>query len=172
MRLGTLALVWIAFLLAANLPLHAAESDAPPSGNPRILQAVAVWQEYHRALLEGNEQEARSCWTEAAQRSPTFDSNWRFDQGVAIARQDSMQIAEAQDCSTYVALRVTSTAVAGFRMETDRGTDMVRRRWILEPLLANPIEVLTSGWHERTTRHFVLHCANGGSAHRGAGTKD
>lgn len=161
MRLTTLVWALIAFPFVAIPTLRASESDGTPFANEHTRRAIAVWQEYRSALQDGDEQKARACWTEAAQRYHTFDFNWRFDQAVASARQDSLEIADAKDCGRYVVLHVTSP-----RWSASAWTRTAGRTWYVvsepEALLANPIEVLTDGWQEEKTRHFVLHYAKKG----------
>jgi hypothetical protein len=157
MRPATLAWALIAFPFIAIPSVRAAENDGRPLQNERTRSAIAVWQEYRNALQAGDEQRARACWTEAAQRYHAFDFNWRFDQGVASARQDSMEIADVKDCGKYVVLHVASPH---WRETTWSGPP--GRTWYAisagsKALLANPVEVLTDGWQKRKTPHFVLH---------------
>ena len=150
----TTALLILTVLAAWNgLPL-AFYSDAPPV--PRVQSAIAVWEEYQGALRDGDEEKARTCWTGAARRYPVFDFNLKFDHAVWSARNDSVRIVEATENDSYVALHVSSphwkqTAWSG---PPDRTYYVVQDS---AAHLANPTEVLTDGWQQRTTEHFVLH---------------
>jgi hypothetical protein len=164
MKAATLILALVAFAVLCIQTVHAENGAAPPAGE-RIQSAIAVWQEYQDALRAGDEEKARACWTDAARRYPAFDFNWRFDQAVLHARQDSMEIADAKDCGKYIALHVTSPHWQATAWRRAAG-----RTWYVVPepkaLLANPVEVLTDGWHEMKTRHFVLHYAKEGQLSR------
>ena len=160
MRLKTLILVLIAFPLLSIPPVRASEDDSAPSVDQRIESAVAVWHNYKSALREGNEEKARACWTETARQYPVFDWHVRFDLAVAAARNDSLEISDVMENDNYVKLHITSphwkyTAWSGAPVRTYYVVHAPKA------LLAAPFEVLTDGWHERKTRHFVCHYPKG-----------
>jgi hypothetical protein len=157
MKAATLILALIAFPLLSSIPpVHALDNDTEPTVSQRTQSAIAVWHDYQNALIEGDEEKARACWTETARRYPVFNWHMRFDQAVASARHDSLEISDVNNRGRYVELHITSP----HWKHTAWGGPPGRTCYVVpkpQALLAAPFEILTDGWHVRETQHFVCH---------------
>lgn len=124
------------------------------ANDPASREALAIWQGYLQALREADRHKAMGYWSEEATReNPIFD--WqlpRFDEAVDLARRDSLRVTEVSETPGVTRLLVG--------LPTGRHTYYVVRTGP-KAVLANPVEVLTSGWSVRETKHLICHGANG-----------
>jgi len=125
------------------------------SMNPRIRNAISVWDGYRAALKDGDREKAMGYWTGKSTRAGrAFD--WLmpdFEQAVSIARSDYLDIAGLEEHGDFIQLDVTSPRKKNYTyyvVQAEGGT-----------FLANPVEVLTNGWEEEETDHFICHYAEG-----------
>jgi len=149
-----IAVMVMSAFCAASVGAAGAGSNPPEaSTNPEIRRAVSVWQRYVTALKEGDREKARGCWSDRARQDSVFDWQMpKFDEAIAVAREDSLVLGGVEAHDGYARLLVTSYG-------DDHSYYVVHAQG--RAVLANPVEVLTRGWDERETPFLVCHYAEG-----------
>jgi hypothetical protein len=152
------AITILVFILMATATVAEQTADSSdttkPPMNRRLQAAVSVWEDYVEALKAGDREKAEGFWSKRTKRRyRAFD--WQlpdFEKAVDLARNDRMEIADVIEHKDHIELRARSSrSTYTYHLIRERG----------RTLLANPIEVFTTGWEKRETKYFVLHYANG-----------
>jgi hypothetical protein len=157
--ISIILLLFVWTCASAGRPIEHLGAGEPPEGTNHQA-AVSVWEGYIAALKAGDEEKAKGFWSENSRtRYRVFD--WQlpdFEQAVDLARNDRFEIEGISDNKDSIELRV-------------RWSNKVHTYYLVEEqnniYLANPIDVLTSGWEKKDTAHFVLHFESGNEPTRG-----
>jgi hypothetical protein len=118
-------------------------------------EAMSVWEEYMKAVGEGDREKAREYWSEeTTRRYRAFD--WMlpadFEKAIDFARDNYLALTDVQKHEDYTRLSfVYSRRKLTYYVVPQKGRSV----------LANPVDVFSRGWRKKETKTLVCHYEKG-----------